>query len=53
MLEHAKATKRKRYENDTMWISWKLMYKEGGYAYICFGAEKEAQSKWSVTFNER
>lgn len=53
MLEHAKATKRKKYENDTMWISWKLMYKEGGYAYICFGAQKEAKSKWVVTFNER
>jgi hypothetical protein len=45
--------KRKKYENDTLWISYKLMFKEGGYAFIAFGAEKESQFKWEVTFNER
>lgn len=51
MLNHARLTKRRRYENNTLWISWKLMYKEGGYAYICFGTEKDAQFKWNVTFS--
>lgn len=53
MLNHAKAIKRRKYENDTLWISWKLLYREGGYAYICFGVEKTAQHKWYVSFNER
>lgn len=51
MLSHARLSKRRRYENDTLWISWKLFYKEGGYAYICFGAEKNARHKWYVSFN--
>jgi hypothetical protein len=36
-----------------MWISWKLLFKEGGYAYIAFGVEKTASSKFHISFNER
>jgi hypothetical protein len=36
-IDHAKKTKRQKYEKDTLWVSYKLFYKEGGYAYICFG----------------
>jgi len=39
-LSHARKNKKKKYENDTMWVSNKLMYREGGYAYIAFGNEK-------------
>lgn len=36
-LNHAKKNKRQTYNNDMMWISWKLLFQQGGYAYIAFG----------------
>jgi hypothetical protein len=49
---HAAGNKRKKYENDTMWISWKMMFREGGYAYIAFGVEREAVHKFQISFSE-
>jgi hypothetical protein len=50
-LAFGKEHKRKKYENDTLWISYKLMFKEGGYAFIAFGAEANSKHKWEVAFN--
>jgi hypothetical protein len=45
-LAYAKEHKRKKYEAETLWISYKLMFKEGGYAFIAFGAEADSKHKW-------
>jgi hypothetical protein len=37
-LSYAKLNKRKKVNK--MWISWKLLFKEGGYAFIAFGNDK-------------
>lgn len=34
-----------------MWIAWKLLYQEGGYAYIAFGNAKTSKQKFVVTFD--
>lgn len=36
-LTHAKKNKRQTYNNDTMWIAWKLLFQQGGFAYVAFG----------------
>lgn len=36
-LAYARENKRKKFEENTLWISYKLMFKEGGYAFIAFG----------------
>lgn len=50
-LAYAMEHKRKKYEDNTLWISYKLMFKEGGYAFIAFGSEADSKHKWEVTFN--
>ena len=51
-LSHAKLNKRQTYNNGTMWIAWKLLYQQGGYAYIAFGNSSESQKKFFITFDE-
>ena len=51
-LNHAKFHKRQSYHNDQMWISWKLLYQQGGYAYIALGNSSESKKKFHVTFDE-
>jgi hypothetical protein len=52
-LSHGRQNKRQKFQNNTMWLSWKLLFKEGGYAYIAFGNEKGSKQKFVITFNER
>lgn len=35
-----------------MWISYKLLYKQGGYAYIAMGNDLSSNKKFIVTFDE-
>jgi hypothetical protein len=50
-LSHARLNKRQVYNNGTMWIAWKLLYQQGGYAYIAFGNSSESQKKFVITFD--
>ena len=36
-LNYGRSNKRQFYNNNKMWISWKLLFKECGFAYIAFG----------------
>ena len=36
-LNHARGFKKNVYNNGRMWISWKLLLQQGGYAYIAMG----------------
>lgn len=33
-----------------MWLSWKLLFKECGFAYIAFGNAKDSDKKFHVKF---
>lgn len=47
--EHSK----KSIQNDgKMWLSWKLLYQQGGYAYLALGNAKDSDSAFVITFNE-
>jgi hypothetical protein len=37
LLRHAHSNKRNKYNDGLMWISWKLLFQQGGYAYIAMG----------------
>ena len=50
-LNHAKFNKRQTYNNGLMWIAWKLLYQQGGYAYIAFGNSAESNKKFVITFD--
>lgn len=47
-LQHARHNKKKEYDDGKMWISWKLFYEKGGFAYIAFGVEPNANKKFKV-----
>jgi hypothetical protein len=51
-LAHGRLNKRNTYNNDLMWISYKLLYKQGGYAYIAMGNDPSSNKKFIVTFDE-
>ena len=36
-----------------MWVSWKLLYEKGGYAFIAFGVEPVSLKKFKVVIDER
>ena len=50
-LEYARLHKRQSYNNDQMWISWKLMFQQGGFAFVGFGNEKQSNRKFVITFD--
>ena len=52
-LDHARQHKRQSYNNDLMWISWKLLYQQGGYAYVALGNDHQSNKKFVINFNER
>ena len=31
-----------------MWISWKLFYEKGGYAFIAFGVDVTSDKKFKI-----
>jgi len=35
-----------------MWISWKLLFQQGGYAYIALGNSEKSDKKFIVSFDE-
>lgn len=36
-----------------MWISWKLFYEKGGYAFMAFGVDVAAHKKFKIEFYEK
>jgi|JI10StandDraft_1071094.scaffolds.fasta_scaffold63427_1 hypothetical protein len=34
-----------------MWISWKLLFEKGGFAYLAFGVNVKSDKKFVVTIN--
>lgn len=39
-LNYARKEKRKPSDDNKMWISWKLLYEKGGFAFVAFIVEK-------------
>ena len=35
-----------------MWISWKLLLQQGGYAYVAMGVDPQSNKKFVIDFNE-
>jgi len=40
-LSHARNHKRQNFNDDLMWMSWKL-FNQGGYGYVAFGNDKDS-----------
>ena len=36
-----------------MWISYRLFYKQGGFAFIAIGNSQESTKKFLITFDEK
>jgi hypothetical protein len=51
-LSHALENKRQAYNHGLMWIAWKLLFREGGFAYIAFGNHSESKKKFVVSVDE-
>ncbi len=52
-LEYARENKKKEYDDGNMWLSWKLFYEKGGYAFIAFGVDVACNKKFKIEFNEK
>ena len=50
-LDHARKNIREYYDNNLIWVTWKLLYKQGGYGYIAFGNDKTSKKKIVVNFS--
>ena len=35
-----------------MWISWKLLLQQGGYAYVAMGVDPQSNKKFVIDFTE-
>ena len=35
-----------------MWIAWKLLLQQGGYAYVAMGVEPQSNKKFVIDFSE-
>jgi hypothetical protein len=51
-LNHARGYKKNKYNNGLMWISWKLLLQQGGYAYVAMGVDSQSNKKFVIDFNE-
>lgn len=36
-----------------MWISYRLFYKQGGFAFVALGNKKQSTKKFIITFDEK
>jgi hypothetical protein len=50
-LNHARGYKKNKYNNGLMWISWKLLLQQGGYAYVAMGVDSSSNKKFVIDFN--
>lgn len=51
-LNQARGFKKNIYNNGLMWVSWKLLLQQGGYAYIAMGVDPLSNKKFVIDFNE-
>jgi hypothetical protein len=52
-LAHARRNKKNEYNNGLMWISWKLLLQQGGYAYVAMGVDPQSNKKFVIDFSEQ
>ena len=53
LMPFARSHKRKELENGLMWISWKLLFSKGGFAFVAFGVESSCDKKFIINFEEK
>jgi hypothetical protein len=51
-LAHGRGSKKNTYNNGLMWISWKLLLQQGGYAYVAMGVDPNSNKKFVIDFSE-
>ena len=51
-LAHARNNKKNEYNNGLMWVSWKLLLQQGGYAYVAMGVDHQSNKKFVIDFSE-
>lgn len=51
-MKHARNHKKNKYNNGFMWLSSKLFFHQGGYAYIAFGNEHNSNKKFVIDLSE-
>lgn len=52
-LEYAHSNKKKLFNKEKMWMSWKQFYSKGGLAFVAFGVDIVSDKKFIITFNEK
>lgn len=50
-LAHGRTSKKNTYNNGLMWISWKLLLQQGGYAYVTMGVDPNSNKKFVIDFS--
>jgi hypothetical protein len=50
-LSHARKNIKNEYNNGLMWISWKLLLQQGGYAYVAMGVDGKSNKKFVIDFS--
>lgn len=53
LMPYARDHRRKNLEDGKMWISWKLLFSKGGYAFVAFGVESSCEKKFIINFDEK
>lgn len=51
-LDQGEHNKKNTQNDGKMWLSWKLLYQQGGYAYLAVGNAKDSDSAFVITFSE-
>ena len=51
-MTYARNHKRKEYSEGKMWISWKLFFEKGGYAYLAFAVEAGHNRQFVIKLDE-
>lgn len=50
-LTYGRHNPRNKHNNDLMWISYRLFYKQGGFAFIAAGNHENSNKKFVITFD--
>ena len=50
-FNHARFNIRQTYNNDIMWIAWKLLHQQSGYAYLAFENHEDSNKKFVISFD--
>lgn len=50
-LDHAFHNKKQEYIEGRVWISWQLLFQQGGFAYLAAGNFKDSEQTVVINFN--